>query len=200
MSNKLCFIYTDMNGIHTSDEDVSSKNLYNYARVIAIHYSIGIFDKMYKEEKNVSVILKPDTINFDSNTLVTTKDSGNMKHNITRETAIHKGIDNNIAILQLKEDLKNVDIIISHDLSYHIRALQVECFRTATTIDFGKYILIDTLSFNGIISNNTSNIACNSITDLIKKLKLKNTKNIHIIEQIKMVFFKLYENYILQLQ
>ena len=43
MANKICFIYTDTNGIHDTIENVSTKKLYNYARVIAIHYSIGSY-------------------------------------------------------------------------------------------------------------------------------------------------------------
>ena len=181
MSNKLCFIYTDTNGLHKTEENVSTKNLYNYARLIAVHYSIGSYINMkYVEEKNVSVILKPDTINFDIKYII--------KHNITMEIANEKGIDNISAIQQLKEDIKNVDIIISYDINHNIKALQVECFRTAITIDFSKYVLIDTKLFNNSIIN-----TC--ILELIKKLKIK-TKTINMLEQINLVFFNLYENYI----
>ena len=181
MSNKLCFIYTDTNGLHKTEENVSTKNLYNYARLIAVHYSIGSYINMkYVEEKNVSVILKPDTINFDIKYII--------KHNITMEIANEKGIDNITAIQQLKEDIKNVDIIISYDINHNIKALQVECFRTAITIDFSKYVLIDTKLFNNSIIN-----TC--ILELIKKLKIK-TKTINMLEQINLVFFNLYENYI----
>ena len=123
MANKICFIYTDTNGIHDTIENVSTKNLYNYARVIAIHYSIGSYDKVYIEEKKCKIILKPDTINFNLSYIV--------KHNITSEIAEKEGIENSIAIQQFKTDIKNVNIIISYDLSHHIRALQVECIRTA---------------------------------------------------------------------
>ena len=185
MSNKLCFIYTDTNGLHKTEENVSTKNLYNYARLIAVHYSIGSYINMkYVEEKNVSVILKPDTINFDIKYI--------MKHNITMEIANEKGINNISAIQQLKDDIKNVDIIISYDINHNIKALQVECFRTAITIDFSKYVLIDIKLFNNTINNSIINTC---ILELIKKLKIK-TKTINMLEQINLVFFNLYENYI----
>lgn len=175
MANKICFIYTDTNGIHDTIENVSTKNLYNYARVIAIHYSIGSYDKVYIEEKKCKIILKPDTINFNLSYIV--------KHNITSEIAEKEGIENSIAIQQFKTDIKNVNIIVSYDLSHHIRALQVECIRTANTIDFSKYILIDLKSFN---QDNTSN----NLNFLIKQYKITTT---NILEQLKLVFFKLYE-------
>ena len=95
-------------------------------------------------------------------------------------------IDNEIA--QLKNDIKDVDIIVSHNLAFHLKTIQVECFRTAITIDFSKFILIDTISFG-------HSYTYPKLVDLIKKLKIKNT-NLNHLEQIRNVFVKLYENYI----
>ncbi len=181
MSKKICFIYTDTNGLHSTDENVSKKNLYNFARMISIYYSIGTFDNTnYIESKNINSILKPDTINFDKTALKI--------HKITLEEAMSKGINNIDVITQLKNDIKDVDIIVSHNLAFHLKTIQVECFRTAITIDFSKFILIDTISFG-----HSYNYP--KLVDLIKKLKIKNT-NLNHLEQIRNVFVKLYENYI----
>ena len=181
MSKKICFLYTDTNGLHGTNENVSKKNLYNFARMISIYYSIGTVDDTFKytEIKNITNILKPKTINFDKVAL--------NYHKITFEEAELKGIDNNIIISQLKSDLKDVDIIVSHNLSFHLKAIQVECFRTAITIDFSKFILIDTISFG-------HSYTYPKLVDLIKKLKIKNIDNNTQLEQIRKVFIKLYEN------
>ena len=178
MSKKICFIYTDTNGLHNTNDIVSTKNLYNYARMIALHYSIGTYEGgNFNEIKNVSSILKPKTINFDP--------KAQEFHNITFNMANEKGIDNKEVIMQLKADLKDVDVIVSHNLPFHLKAIQVECFRSATIIDFSKFSLIDTISFGHEYSYP-------KLVDLLKKLKIKNTKMSHL-EQVNKVFFKLYE-------
>ena len=67
-----------------------------------------------------------------------------------------------------------------------LKAIQVECFRTAITIDFSKFTLIDTISFG-------HSYTFPKLVDLIKKLKIKNIDNTQL-EQIRKVFIKLYEN------
>ena len=67
MSKKICFLYTDTNKTDPestlADDDIpSSKNLYHFDRLIAIHYSIGTYDNQYNEIKRVDTIIKPDTI------------------------------------------------------------------------------------------------------------------------------------------
>ena len=181
---KICFIYTDTNGLHHTNDIVSTKNLYNYARLIALHYIVGEYENnIFTETKQISSILKPKTINFDKTAMKI--------HNITMEKAIQDGINNDIIISQLKNDIKDVDIIVSHNLLFHIKAIQVECFRTAINIDFTKFILIDTISFI-----HTFNFP--KLTELIKKLKIKDSNTMQLY-QIKNVFFKLYNDYIIKL-
>ena len=167
----VCFIHTETNGLHGTDDYVSTKNLYNFARLIRICYSIGtiedITNGLYNETKCVSTMVKPNTINI---TNIETLKSAN-----------DNGIDGNIIIQQLKDDLKSVDIIISNDLSFHLKAIQVECFRSAITLDFSKFILIDTLSFG---QNNVVNTFNKNTSKPIDVLELDNIKNL---------FIKLYE-------
>jgi hypothetical protein len=93
----ICLIYTDTNGLHKTNENVSSKNLYKFARVIAIHYMVGTYNEgNFKELFTKHIILKPKTINFD-------KDAQNI-HNITIDEATKYGIDNITAINELKKD------------------------------------------------------------------------------------------------
>lgn len=177
MSKQICFLYTDTNGLHNTDENVSTKNLYNFARLIAVHYSIGTYDSgIYNEIKRSSKIIKPDTINFDKVAM--------KFHNITLERATKEGIVNTIVISELKEDLKNVEVIVSHSLPFYLKSIQVECFRTAINIDFSKFILIDTMTFGHSHSFPKLNV-------LVKSLKLNNISQ---LDNIIQVFIKLYND------
>jgi hypothetical protein len=184
MSKKICFLYTDTNGLHNTSDIVSKKNLYNFGRLIALHYSIGTYDinsdtniSQYNESIRVNTIIKPDTINFDKEAL--------RIHNITYEYAVKNGISNRDVIQQFKNDIKDVDIIISHSLPFYLKSIQVECFRTATIIDFTKYTLIDVMTFG-------HDYKYPKLNSIMKKLKIKNIEN--QLDQIIQVFLKLYEN------
>lgn len=176
MSTKICFIHTTTNSNHDTEDNVSTKNLYQYGRLISFDYSIGLHDENYTEMIKKSFIMTPSAIQFDNN-----------YHNITRDKAEKEGVVNTIALTQFKEDMKSVDIIISHNISFHLKAMQVECFRATVTIDFSKYTLVDTMSFN-------PKYTIPLLPLLIKKLKLK-IKSKETLEQIKAVFFNLYNIY-----
>ena len=177
---KICFIYTDTNGLHKYNKSVSTKKLYKFARLIAFHYIIGDYtDNKFTQILNKTIILKPKTINFDP--------VAQKFHKITYEIALEKGIDNIQAMNELKNDLSDVKIIISHSLSFHIKALQVECIRTAVDINFSKFINIDMMSFN----NNSNTFP--KLVDLVSKYKVND--KLSQIEQYRELFFAQYREY-----
>jgi DNA polymerase III epsilon subunit-like protein len=177
---KICFIYTDTNGLHKYNNFVSTKKLYKFARLIAFHYIIGEYtDNKFNQLLNKTIILKPKTINFDP--------IAQKFHKISYEQAFEKGIDNIEAMKELKNDLSNVKILVSHSLPFHIKALQVECFRTAVDINFSKFINIDMMSFNN--SNNTFP----KLVDLVSKYKISD--KLSQIEQYRELFFAQYRDY-----
>jgi len=176
---KICFLYTDTNGLHKTNDFVSTKNLYKFARLIAIHYMIGEYDGTLKNVINKNLILKPKTIYFDK--------TAQSFHKISMEDAESKGIDNNKIITELKNDLSDVNIIISFGLPFHIKAIQVECFRTAIEINFGKYILIDMSSFG-------HSYDYPKFADMLIKYNIN--KKLSQIEQYRDLFFILYNNYV----
>ncbi len=45
----ICFIYTDTNGLHKCNDFVSTKKLYKYARLIAMHYIIGEYTDKFTQ-------------------------------------------------------------------------------------------------------------------------------------------------------
>ena len=175
---KICFLYTDTNGLHKTNDNVSTKNLYKFARLIAIHYMIGEYNGTFKNSITKDLILKPKTIYFDK--------VAQSFHKITMDDAENKGIDNNKAITELKNDLTDVKIIISHSLPFHIKAIQVECFRTAIEINFGKYILIDMSSFG-------HSYDYPKFVDMLVKYNIN--KKLSQLEQYRDLFFILYNNY-----
>ena len=176
---KICFIYTDTNGLHKTNDFVSTKNLYKFARLIAINYMIGDYEGTFKSIINKKIILKPKTIYFDK--------VAQSFHNISMEDAKNKGVDNNIAISELKNDLSDVKIIIGYSLSFHIKAIQSECFRTAIDINFGKYILIDMMSFGHSYEHP-------KFADILVKYNI-NKKSCQL-DQYKDLFLMLYSNYV----
>jgi DNA polymerase III epsilon subunit-like protein len=176
---KICFLYTDTNGLHKTNDYVSTKNLYKFARLIAIHYMIGDYNGTFKSSMNKNLILKPKTIYFDK--------VAQSFHKITMEDAESKGIENNKAITELKNDLADVKIIIGHSLPFHIKAIQGECFRTAIDINFGKYILIDMSSFG-------HSYDYPKLADMLVKYNIN--KKLCQLEQYRDLFFILYNNYV----
>lgn len=176
---KLCFLYTDTNGLHKTNDYVSTKNLYKFARLIAIHYMIGEYNNGKLENViKKTIIIKPHTINFDK--------VAQSFHNITIEDANIKGINNISAINEFKNDIKNINIIIGHSLPFHIKAIQVECFRTAIEINFSKYILIDMMSFGHTYDRP-------KFVDMLVNFNIN--KKLSHLEQYRDLFFILYNNY-----
>jgi hypothetical protein len=179
MSKKVCILYTATNGLHIAYGKVTKKNMYGIARLISLNYSIGYFEnEKYIEEKRVNKILKPASIHFNEEAM--------NFHKISYKKAEKEGVESKFLIQEFKDDLKQVRVIISHSLEFHLKSIQSECFRMCTNIDFSKYILIDTMSFQ-------HNHSFPKLVDLESKLKLKKTKD--NIDKIANIFGKLYQDY-----
>lgn len=178
MTRKICFIYTDTNGLHKTNDFVSSKNTYKFARMIAVHYMIGTYyNDIFTKTIEKHLILKPDTINFDETAVKI--------HKITYDEAMKKGIESKTIMNELKSDLSDVDVIVSFNASFHIRTIQVECMRTAIPIMFNKINIIDMASFG-------HSFEFPKFTDIIKHNNIDKKKN--QLEQYKELFFILYNS------
>lgn len=184
MPKNICIIYTETNGLHQLDEPVTKKNIFGFARLVCLNYIIGYRkDGKFKELKKVREILTPKCINFE-------EDAVNF-HGITQKKAEEKGIDSKIIIKNLADDLKNVQVIVSHNLPFHLRALHVECFRTSTYINFNNYILIDTISFYHDFGFLNLLKLANKIFD--KSFSKKKPKD--YTKVIRKIFIELYNRY-----
>jgi len=184
MSRLVCFLYTQTNGLHNSDEFVSKKNMFEFARPVSLSYIIGYRQgKEFNETKKEKFIFQPDCLSI-------SKESEEI-HGITLKKAEKKGVHPGEIMNTLKKDLRNVSVIVSHNLAFHIKALQVECFRTCVNIDFSNHVLIDTINFY-------HKLEYPKLKDLAKHLLKKDytdKKQSYNLTLIKKCFLKLYEQY-----
>ena len=93
----------------------------------------------------------------------------------------------NIIINELKEDLKSVNVIVSHNVDFHIKTVQAEAVRYNLPLDFSNFIIIDTINFY-------HSYGFTKLKELASKLSIKNISetNENNVELIKNVFLKLY--------
>lgn len=177
MVRRLCFIHTDTNGLHMHKGDVNKKKLYCYARLVRLNYEIGIFkDNQFHLEKSQQIIAKPRCMLIPDDIV--------KYHGITQDYAEKNGINPEDILQIFRNDIKNVDIIISHSIDFHLKTILAEALKYNIPIDFNNYVIIDINSFYhsyGLLK----------LQDLAKKIKLKeiNKSNIELIRDI---FFKLY--------
>ena len=170
--------------MHKLDEPVSKKNSFGFARLICLNYIIGYRkDGQFKELKKVRNILKPKCINYDKNAI--------KFHKIKQEKAAKKGFENTKVIKDFANDLKNVKIIVSHNLPFHIRSIQVELFKTCTYINFDNYILIDTINF----FHKFNFLKLRELANKVLGKNFENKKPKYNTNIIRDIFLKLYNDY-----
>ena len=181
MNKKICFIYTETNGLHKTNEDITKKNLFCFARLVVLNYEIGtIINNEYIQDKKVRLIIKPKCMVIPEETI--------QFHGITQEIANSKGINPEEAINIFKSDMKDVNIIISHNINFHLKTILSESLKYNISIDFNKILIVDTISFYhsfGFIK----------LKELAQKLKIKEIPENNNLELIKNVFFKLYSKF-----
>jgi DNA polymerase III epsilon subunit-like protein len=186
MTRKICFLYTETTGLHGSGYTIIKKELYKYARMVTLNYEIGYVDennsKEYMIEKKVREIVKPRCLHIPKET--------EQYHGINMEMAHSMGVDPCELLKQLKKDLADVTIIVSHNVDFHFKTILSEAVRYNIDMDLSNYIVIDTISF-------FHDFGFIKLKDLATKLKIKNIsesseKN---VELIRNVFLKLYHKY-----
>jgi DNA polymerase III epsilon subunit-like protein len=183
MYKRICFLYTETTGLHQVNESVSKKKLFGFARMVTLNYEIGyVKDKEFIQEKMVKQIVKPRCMFIPKETVEF--------HGITQEIANQKGVDPEVVISQLKDELKTVDIIVSHNVDFHLRTILAEAVRYNINLDFSKFLIIDTINFShdyGFVK----------LKELAGKVGIKNipTTNESNVELIRDVFFKLYTKF-----
>ncbi len=188
MYKRICFLYTETTGLHQSNYPVSKKKLYTFARMVSLNYEIGYLkDNEFIQEKKVRKIIKPRCMYIPEETIE--------YHGITQEIANKKGIDPEVVINELKDDLKTVDIVISHSIDFHLKTILAEAVRYNISLDFNNYVIVDTINFY-------HSYGFLKLKELAAKLSIKNIpeSNENNVELIKNVFLKLYVKFIKSVQ
>ena len=90
---------------------------YDNSRIVEIAYMI--YDKDKTLIKQLSYIIKPTEFDIKNSHI----------HGITQEDAMEFGIDILDVFQEMKEDIKDVDTIISHNLRFDLNLILSECYR-----------------------------------------------------------------------
>jgi len=183
MDKILCFLYTETTGLHKTNEKISKKNLYCFARMVTLNYEIGyVENKNFILLKKVRNIVKPRCMYIPDETI--------QYHNITQDYALNNGKEIELIINEFKEDNKNTSIIVSHNINFHLNTLISEAFRYNILLEMTNYVIIDTISFY-------HNYGFIKLKDLFEKLKIVKDENEKYDNTvlIKYVFFKLYSQF-----
>tara|TARA_B110000879_G_scaffold142520_1_gene185414 strand:+ start:6393 stop:7013 length:621 start_codon:yes stop_codon:yes gene_type:complete len=199
MKNLVGFIYCETNGLHKTvpkkldDGKIINvipavkktfKNMFMFARLIVLNYSIGYYENQkYIETKKERLIIKPKSINFNEDAM--------KFHGVTMKKAEKKGITSLDAMEKFASDFKYVNFIVSHNVEFHIKAIQCENMRSCVLFDFSKKKIIDIINFNHLLKYPS-----------LKKLSLEilgndyeNKSAKYNLTIIKKIFIKLYQNY-----
>jgi len=185
-SNKICILYTETNGPHYSDENVSKKLLYSFARLVVLNYEIGYLDNnQFNSLINKRIIIKPRAMYIPEESV--------KNHGITNEIANDEGSEIEATLVNFLQDLKDVSIIISYNILFHIKTIQAECIRYNIQNNFTKFVIIDIISFFNKIRNSKEEYNLIELYNILLKKKQKNNKK--KLEMIKLSFFQLYEEY-----
>lgn len=182
MYKRICFLYTETTGLHKTYEAVSKKKLFCFARLVSLNYEIGYYkDGEWISEKNIRKIAKPRCMVIPKETV--------QYHGITQDIANKEGIDPEIIMKTFKDDLKTVDIIVSHNIDFHFKTIIAEAMKYNIILPLSGFLNIDTVSFY-------HQFKYVKLKDLADKLNLKLKKSDSTLETIKKCFFKLYNNFI----
>jgi DNA polymerase III epsilon subunit-like protein len=182
-SRKICVVYTETNGLHTTNEDVIKKNLYGFARLVVLNYEIGYKEgNKFVSIKKVRSIIKPRCMHI-------SEDSINI-HGITMEIANNEGIEIEEVLESFIKNLIDISVIVSHNVNFHLKTIMAELVRYNKPFSFSNYIIIDTISF---FHNLTFPKLDNLYTTIVDTKKSK--KNVQNLDKIRLCFLKLYENY-----
>jgi DNA polymerase III epsilon subunit-like protein len=150
--------------------------------LVCLNYEIGYKDNnKFISTKKVRNIVKPRCMYI-------SKEASDI-HGITMDIAEKEGIEIETVLDNFVKDLSDVSIIITHNVSFHLRTILAEFIRYNKQFSFSNYIIIDTSSF-------FHKLSFPKLDELYDNLiKKKSKSNLANVEKIRLCFLKLYENY-----
>lgn len=185
MTKLITFIATETDGFHLDKpyDKTIKKNLYKYAHIVKLIYHQGTYSKgKIKTTLKKSVLIKPEHFIF--------PDELSKINNITHDKLLKKGEDLESVMEEFVDDLKNSEIVIGHNLPFHIKTIQASLFRCGISHTMNQYTFIDIMDYNHNIEKpNLKNLAKNFLSEEYHD----KSRNYNII-LIKKIFAKLYFN------
>lgn len=183
MPKLITFITTETDGLHEdkSCEPVLKKNLYKYAHMVKLSYHQGTYkDGKIKTSLKKSFIIKPEHFIF--------PDELSKINGLTQEKLMNKGQDLEEVMNEFVNDIKKSNIIISHNLPFHLKTIMASIYRSGISHTFGKYTMIDIINYNHNIEKPTLK---NISKEILGNSYEDKSRNYQII-MIKKIFAKLY--------
>lgn len=199
MEKIICFLYTETtNTIFNSDpiildetidlnftNDINKKNLYYFVRLLTFNYEIGYYknNKFIQLKKNKKIV-KPYCMHVNDNLFEYYK--------INQDDLLNNAYYIETIINEFKEDIKTykIDIIIGHNINFHLKTLLSESIRYNILLDLSKYLIIDVMNFYHTYNHT-------KLIELFIKINKKNIESTKItkLDMIKKIFIKLYTQY-----
>ena len=181
-SRKMCFVYTETTGLHTTNDDVIKKNLYSFARLVVLNYEIGYKEgNKFISTKKVRSIIKPRCMYISEESIKI--------HGITMEQANNEGLEIEQVLETFMKDLNDISVIISHNIEFHLKTLMAELIRYNKPFSFKNFIIIDTISFFHTMTFPKLDVLYTTFIDKKSKKQVSN------LEKIKLCFLRLYDKY-----
>lgn len=115
---KYLFFDTETTGL-PKNYNAPTTDFKNWPRVIQLAYLI--FDEKGNELKTKEVIIKPNGF--------TIPQAASNVHRISTERAIAEGISLNIVLKEFEQDIKEVDILVAHNISFDEAIMGCEFLR-----------------------------------------------------------------------
>jgi len=124
---QIIFLDTETTGLLPKGLELKSENLHLFPYVVQFSYVI------YDISTNQIIKMVDHIIKLPLNVIISEENSN--IHKITNEISQSKGIEIRLAINEFMEDLKNIDLIVAHNLEFDINMLKIEFYREATISD-----------------------------------------------------------------
>lgn len=98
---------------------------YRNSRLIELGYKIMELDENeHKELKRISMLVKPIDFAIENEHI----------HGITHELAMKEGIDRDLVLNKLYEDMWGVNKIVGHNIDFDINVILAECYRSKNNL------------------------------------------------------------------
>jgi DNA polymerase III epsilon subunit-like protein len=124
---QIIFLDTETTGLLPKGLELKSENLHLFPYVVQFSYII------YDTSTNQIIKMVDHIIKLPLNVIISEENSN--IHKITNEISQTKGIEIRLSINEFMEDLKNIDLIVAHNLEFDINMLKIEFYREATISD-----------------------------------------------------------------